>query len=83
MSLCLSAVSSCLICSVLCDLQCHLAPHFPQQMLRTCSLPDLSKLFRTFEDCQGLNGVVAAEDNLDLDDIRPMKVEEHAEIEDM
>ncbi|XP_023679528.1 serine/threonine-protein kinase Nek1 isoform X2 [Paramormyrops kingsleyae] len=53
------------------------------KMLRTCSLPDLSKLFRTFEDCQGLNGVVAAEDNLDIEDIRPMKVEEHAEIEDI
>ncbi|XP_018588652.1 serine/threonine-protein kinase Nek1 isoform X4 [Scleropages formosus] len=54
-----------------------------RQMLRTCSLPDLGKIFRTFdEDISGSNGVAAPEDNLELEDIEAMKVEEHSECEE-
>uniref|UniRef100_A0A8C9UAD2 non-specific serine/threonine protein kinase n=1 Tax=Scleropages formosus TaxID=113540 RepID=A0A8C9UAD2_SCLFO len=53
------------------------------KMLRTCSLPDLGKIFRTFdEDISGSNGVAAPEDNLELEDIEAMKVEEHSECEE-
>ncbi|MFT7809441.1 serine/threonine-protein kinase Nek1 isoform X13 [Arapaima gigas] len=53
------------------------------KMLRTCSLPDLGKIFTTFdEDISGSNGGTVPEDNLELEDIEPLKVEGHSECEE-
>ncbi|KAK6493911.1 serine/threonine-protein kinase Nek1 [Huso huso] len=51
-------------------------------MLRTCSLPDLSKLFRTCVDDP--NTADAPEDNLEIDDLEdePVKAEGHSDSED-
>uniref|UniRef100_W5MTR5 non-specific serine/threonine protein kinase n=1 Tax=Lepisosteus oculatus TaxID=7918 RepID=W5MTR5_LEPOC len=50
------------------------------KMLRTCSLPDLSKLFRTFVN----NNADAPDDNIEIDYIEdePIKVEGHSDSED-
>ncbi|XP_042198757.1 serine/threonine-protein kinase Nek1 isoform X3 [Callorhinchus milii] len=52
------------------------------KMLRTCSLPDLSKLFKTFEDN---NTTDVPEDNLELDDLEdePNKEDDHSELDTM
>ncbi|MBN3308498.1 NEK1 kinase, partial [Amia calva] len=52
------------------------------KMLRTCSLPDLSKLFRTLVNDPG--AADAPEDSLDIDDMEdePTKAEEHSDSED-
>ncbi|GCB74795.1 hypothetical protein scyTo_0003887 [Scyliorhinus torazame] len=49
------------------------------KMLRTCSLPDLNKMFKTYVD--DLNAPDAPEDNLELDDIEdePNKDEYHSD----
>uniref|UniRef100_UPI00398EF9A5 serine/threonine-protein kinase Nek1 isoform X3 n=1 Tax=Pristiophorus japonicus TaxID=55135 RepID=UPI00398EF9A5 len=49
------------------------------KMLRTCSLPDLNKMFTTYAD--DLNAPDAPEDNLELDDIddEPIKDEYHSD----
>ncbi|XP_064418147.1 serine/threonine-protein kinase Nek1 [Latimeria chalumnae] len=52
------------------------------KMLRTCSLPDLTKLFRTLVDDPNVD--VAPEDNLEIDDLEdePIKEEGHSDSED-
>ncbi|XP_030047421.1 serine/threonine-protein kinase Nek1 isoform X2 [Microcaecilia unicolor] len=52
------------------------------KMLRTCSLPDLSKLFRTFVVDPSVPDVI--EDNLEIDDLEdePVKEERHSDSED-
>ncbi|XP_048383448.2 serine/threonine-protein kinase Nek1 isoform X3 [Stegostoma tigrinum] len=53
------------------------------KMLRTCSLPDLNKMFKTYVD--DLNASDAPEDNLELDEIEdePNKDEYHSDSDTM
>lgn len=53
------------------------------QLLRTCSLPDLSKLYRTLVDVPSVADV-QNQDNLEIDDLEDEPVKEgHSDSEDM
>uniref|UniRef100_A0A4W5MGJ4 non-specific serine/threonine protein kinase n=1 Tax=Hucho hucho TaxID=62062 RepID=A0A4W5MGJ4_9TELE len=58
------------------------------KMLRTCSLPDLSRLFSSLQDAGGANGAVAPDNdnNLDIEDMEEeeeAKEDEQSETEDV
>ncbi|XP_029563378.1 serine/threonine-protein kinase Nek1 isoform X4 [Salmo trutta] len=48
------------------------------KMLRTCSLPDLSRLFSSLQDAGGANGAIAPDNNLDIEDMEEEEEEEEA-----
>uniref|UniRef100_A0A4W5LD58 Uncharacterized protein n=1 Tax=Hucho hucho TaxID=62062 RepID=A0A4W5LD58_9TELE len=50
------------------------------KMLRTCSLPDLSRLFSSLQEAGGVNGAIAPDDNNNLE-IEDMEKEEAKEDE--
>ncbi|XP_069100266.1 serine/threonine-protein kinase Nek1 isoform X2 [Pleurodeles waltl] len=71
-------------CSLLIGLSTGLFDANNPKMLRTCSLPDLSKLFKTFvDDANGLADE-QEDDSLEIDDLEdePLKEEEHSDSED-
>ncbi|XP_024277579.1 serine/threonine-protein kinase Nek1 isoform X1 [Oncorhynchus tshawytscha] len=55
------------------------------KMLRTCSLPDLSRLFSSLQEAGGANGAVAPDNNLDIEDMEEeeAKEDEQSETEDV
>lgn len=59
---------------------------FCGQMLRTCSLPDLSKLYKSADadtDVTEGNGAVAPDNNLEIEDLEENgKAEEQSEAEE-
>lgn len=50
-------------------------------MLRTCSLPDLSRLFSSLQDAGGANGAIAPDNNLEIEDMEEEEEEEAKEDE--
>ncbi|XP_078533177.1 serine/threonine-protein kinase Nek1 isoform X2 [Lissotriton helveticus] len=71
-------------CSLLIGLSTGLFDSNNPKMLRTCSLPDLGKLFKTFvDDANGLADE-QEDDSLEIDDLEdePLKEEEHSDSED-
>lgn len=51
------------------------------KMLRTCSLPDLSRLFSSLQDAGGANGAIAPDNNLEIEDMEEEEEEEAKEDE--
>ncbi|XP_062905570.1 serine/threonine-protein kinase Nek1 isoform X1 [Mobula hypostoma] len=68
--------------SLLIGLSTGLFDAYNPKMLRTCSLPDLNKMFKTYMDDSAPD---APEDNLELDDIEdePIKDEYHSDSDTM
>lgn len=54
----------------------------PAQMLRTCSLPDLSSLFSSLPNSAAANSHAAPENQLEIEDMEAAKDDEQSEAEE-